>query len=137
MGLFTQSEILNMNNTIEGIDVLDVIVETVPSVRLNTPSITLFIVSGFIIIIFIALCVVPNYKLSDNIISLFSALLCVTIFLGLGFVFFGNPPIEKTYYRVLIDDNVSITEFTERYDIIRQEGKTFIVQEKNDREGNT
>ena len=126
-----------MNNTIEGIDVLDVIVETVPSVRLNTPSITLFIVSGFIIIIFIALCVVPNYKLSDNIISLFSALLCVTIFLGLGFVFFGNPPIEKTYYRVLIDDNVSITEFTERYDIIRQEGKTFIVQEKNDREGNT
>jgi hypothetical protein len=64
-------------------------------------------------------------------------LLCVTIFLGLGFVFFGNPPIEKTYYRVLIDDNVSITEFTEQYDIMRQEGKTFIVQEKNDREGNT
>lgn len=137
MDQFTQLEILNMNNTIEGIDVLDVIVETVPNVRLNIPSITLFIVSGAIIIIFLALCVVPNCKVSDNIISLFSVLLCAAILIGVGFVFFGNPPIEKTYFRVLIDDNISMTEFTEQYNIIRQEGKTFIIQEKNGKEGNT
>ena len=128
---------LNMNNVIEGIDVLDVIVESASNVRLNIPSITLFIVSGFIIIIFIALCAIPNCKVSDSIIVLLLTLLCVAMLTGLWFVLFGNPPIEKTYYRVLIDDNVSITEFTERYNIIKQEGKTFIIQEKNDKEGNT
>ena len=126
-----------MNNTIEGIDVLDVIVETAPNIRLNIPSVILFIVSGVIIIIFIALYAIPNCKVSNSIFVLLLTLLCAAIFIGLGFVFFGNPPIEKTYYRVLIDDNVSITEFTEQYNIIRQEGKTFIIQEKNDREGNT
>lgn len=126
-----------MNNTIEGIDVLDVIVETFPNTGLNIPSITLFIVSGFIIIIFIALCSIPNCKVSDSIFSLLLALLCAAMVTGLGFVLFGNPPIEKTYYRVLIDDNISMTEFVEHYSIIKQEGKTFIVQEKNGKERNT
>ena len=40
---------------------------------------------------------------------------------------------SKTYtteYQVTISDDISLTEFYNRYDIIKQEGKIFTIQEK-------
>lgn len=41
-----------------------------------------------------------------------------------------HPMYDKTQYQVIIDDTVSMTEFTQRYNIIEQEGITYWVTEK-------
>lgn len=65
----------------------------------------------------------------------------LTIFLVVfvaGSAFFGTligcttgEPIEyETQYKVIIDDSISMNEFTEKYEIIDQEGKIYTVREK-------
>ena len=41
-----------------------------------------------------------------------------------------HPMYGKTQYQVIIDDSVSMSEFTQRYNIIEQEGITYWVTEK-------
>lgn len=41
-----------------------------------------------------------------------------------------HPMYDKTQYQVIIDDSVSMSEFTQRYNIIEQEGITYWVTEK-------
>lgn len=40
------------------------------------------------------------------------------------------PMYNKTQYQIIIDDSVSMSEFTQRYNIIEQEGITYWVTEK-------
>ena len=42
----------------------------------------------------------------------------------------GEPIEYETQYKVVIDDSVSMNEFTEKYEIIDQEGKIYTVREK-------
>ena len=42
----------------------------------------------------------------------------------------SHPMYNKTQYQVIIDDSVSMSEFTQRYNIIEQEGITYWVTEK-------
>lgn len=42
----------------------------------------------------------------------------------------SHPMYDKTQYQVIVDDSVSMTEFTQRYNIIEQEGITYWVTEK-------
>lgn len=42
----------------------------------------------------------------------------------------GKPIEYETQYKVIIDDSVSMNEFTEKYEIIDQEGKIYTVREK-------
>ena len=42
----------------------------------------------------------------------------------------GEPTEYETQYKVVIDDSVSMNEFTEKYEIIDQEGKIYTVREK-------
>jgi hypothetical protein len=42
----------------------------------------------------------------------------------------GGPIEYETQYKVVIDDSVSMNEFTEKYEIIDQDGKIYIVREK-------
>ena len=44
-------------------------------------------------------------------------------------------PTGKYEYKVIIDDNVSMAEFYEHYEVVDQEGKIFIVREKDDVDG--
>jgi hypothetical protein len=40
-------------------------------------------------------------------------------------------PIEyKTQYKVLINESISMAEFNERYEIVGQDGKIYIIEEK-------
>lgn len=40
--------------------------------------------------------------------------------------------IEYIEHEVLVDDSVSLTEFTKKYEIVSQKGKIYVVREKND-----
>ena len=42
----------------------------------------------------------------------------------------NHPMYDKTQYQVTVDDSISMTEFTQRYNIIEQEGITYWVTEK-------
>ena len=35
-----------------------------------------------------------------------------------------------TYYEVMIDDDVSLNDFNEKYEVVEQRGKIYVVQEK-------
>ena len=41
----------------------------------------------------------------------------------------GEPTEYETQYKVVIDDSVSMNEFVEKYEIIDQDGKIYIVRE--------
>ena len=41
----------------------------------------------------------------------------------------GDPIEYETQYKVVIDDSVSMNEFTEKYEIIDQDGKIYTVRE--------
>lgn len=43
---------------------------------------------------------------------------------------FQTPTAYKTQYKVVISDEVPMSEFYERYEIISQEGKIFTIREK-------
>lgn len=42
------------------------------------------------------------------------------------------PIVYETQYKVTISEEVSMTEFYERYEVIEQDGKIFTVREKTD-----
>ena len=42
----------------------------------------------------------------------------------------NHPMYGKSRYQVIVDDSISMTEFTQRYNIIEQEGITYWVTEK-------
>lgn len=42
----------------------------------------------------------------------------------------GEPIEYEAQYKVVIDDSVSMNEFTEKYEIIDQDGKIYTVREK-------
>ena len=55
----------------------------------------------------------------------------IGIFGGFGFGCVIETPVAyKTQYKVTISDEVSMTEFYERYEVIEQDGKIFTVREK-------
>lgn len=59
-------------------------------------------------------------------------LLVGIVFATLTYVTIRKPTDEIDYieYEVLIDDSVSFTEFNDKYDIINQKGKIYVVREK-------
>ena len=42
----------------------------------------------------------------------------------------SHPMYDKSQYQVIVDDSISMAEFTQRYHIIEQEGITYWVTEK-------
>lgn len=40
------------------------------------------------------------------------------------------PTAYETYYKVTVDDNVSMNEFNEKYEIVSQEGKIYTIRER-------
>lgn len=43
----------------------------------------------------------------------------------------GDPIAYETQYKVVIDDSVSMNEFLDHYEIVDQDGKIYIVKEKD------
>lgn len=66
-----------------------------------------------------------------SIVPISAALLTIIAFCsatGLGINGYGAK--EEIHYHVTIDDSVSMTEFSEKYEIIEQKDKIFIIKEK-------
>ena len=45
-------------------------------------------------------------------------------------ILFETPTVYETYYKVTIDDSVSMNEFLDKYEILNQEGKIYTVRER-------
>lgn len=65
----------------------------------------------------------------------YSELSALAIPIGLAIGFFANllfplPPV--TQYQVTINEEVSMAEFYEKYEIIEQDGQIFTIRERND-----
>lgn len=69
-------------------------------------------------------------------------LIAFTILAGLlvvtGFIMCvpNSSGYEKTQYQVLLTEDANIVEFKEKYEIIREQGITYIVEERNSQEEN-
>lgn len=55
--------------------------------------------------------------------------LCVALVMGTKIRQTTNQ-IDYIEYEVLVDDSVSFTEFNEKYEIVSQKGKVYIIREK-------
>ena len=55
--------------------------------------------------------------------------LCVALLMGTKIRQTTNE-IEYIEHEVLVDDSVSLTEFNEKYEIVSQKGKIYVVREK-------
>ena len=76
-----------------------------------------------------------SYVRGDCSGGVIPALGLVGLFFGLLFgIVIGDDlaePVEyTTEYKVIVEDNVSLAEFYERYEVVGQEGKIFTVRER-------
>ena len=84
---------------------------------------------GIVAVITLLLAII-NYAEFSNIkwtiaFGILSVLAVISVIVDLN-----HPMYDKSQYQVIIDDSVSMTEFTQRYNIIEQEGITYWVTEK-------
>ena len=111
----------------EGVEILNQYVVN------NSPLGWIALVPG---IIFAILCIVFGIMaISDGCpgpgAALFALTVLCCILIGMGVAILKIPP--ETRYDVIISENVSMTEFHEKYEIIEQNGKIFTVREKADK----
>lgn len=62
--------------------------------------------------------------------SIFGVIVGILMGLVFGGDVFPKETIYETRYKVTISDEVSMTKFCERYEVINQDGKIFTVREK-------
>jgi hypothetical protein len=113
---------------LEGIEVLDTVIKIGHELRLTPVAIWMFIISGGLLIALIILCVCMQDDIDDWVIATFVVPMVICGWIGFTCVIFGTP-VETTQYKVLIHDSVSMTEFSEHYEIVDQEGKIYVIQE--------
>lgn len=96
-----------------------------------------WIAFGIAMIITIIASTLFAYYLSDEVSVgfSFSMLICVglfcSVFTGCLLGRIGQVPIKyETQYKVTISNEVKISDFYEKYEIIEQDGKIFTVREK-------
>ena len=76
----------------------------------------------------VSILLVADYYHIVGIIAVVFAVVCF-VFATLGVVSNQNS-INHIEYKVTIDDSVSMNEFMEKYEILDQEGKIYIVKER-------
>lgn len=117
-----------------GITVLDVIEETKYSSGWTIYS-TLCLIG--LIVFLIALALLIKYKFDEifthtiykYIFNFVGISLITSTFLLILSINLGHPYIQ-TKYQVLLGDEVKITEFYNKYNILEQKGITYIIEEK-------
>lgn len=61
--------------------------------------------------------------------AIFGVLLSLLMMAFVGYIT-EYPTAYETQYKVTIDDNVSMNEFNEKYEIVSQEGKIYTIRER-------
>ena len=72
----------------------------------------------------------PRARIAEKATVLFIILACVSISGTITAARFGEK-VETTTYQVLLDNNVHISEFRTQYEILEEQGITYIVRERN------
>lgn len=114
-----------------GVDIL-AMEEVVAESAFNWPWFWIVVaVAGFITLIYTLWDVVSGYHHWLYIPTLTVFVMLVGAMFGclLGVVF-GIPTKYETQYKVTISDEVSMTDFLNKYEIIETEGKIYTVREK-------
>lgn len=107
----------------EGVTIL----QTVTPVASTT--VLIFWLCGIVAVISLLFAII-NYAEFNNIkwtiiFGIVSVIAIISFIVDLS-----HPMYDKSQYQVIIDDSVSMSEFTQRYNIIEQEGITYWVTEK-------
>ena len=76
-------------------------------------------------IILAIICYSERWTIRGIVCTIIAVIGIITAILNLS-----HPMYDKTQYQIIIDDSVSMPEFTQRYNIIEQEGITYWVTEK-------
>lgn len=76
-------------------------------------------------IILAIICYSERWTIRGIVFTIIAVIGLITAILDLS-----HPMYNKTQYQIIIDDSVSMSEFTQRYNIIEQEGITYWVTEK-------
>ena len=94
----------------------------------------------WVIIVIIAIIVIPAVALLIGVIhdkDLLSTIGRISLIFGLCVALLMGTKIRQTTnqidyieHEVLINDSVSLTEFNEKYEIVSQKGKIYVVREK-------
>lgn len=79
----------------------------------------------FICMVIAVLCYCNDSAKGGIVFTIIAVIGVITTILNLS-----HPMYDKTQYQVIIDDTVSMAEFTQRYNVIEQEGITYWVTEK-------
>ena len=120
-----------MNELMEGINILN---QTTEISNVNDVIMPL-LVCGFLalvgLIIFIC-------GISSSDIEFISVGIVVIILFGFGTGILWSWYVNFTYkeyqvYQVTLSDNIKYKEFTEKYDVIKQEGKIYIIKLKENK----
>lgn len=103
------------------------ILQTVTPVASTT--VLIFWLCGIVAVISLTIAII-SYADFDNIKWAIAFGILFVIAVISGIVDLNHPMYDKSQYQVIIDDSVSMSEFTQRYNIIEQEGITYWVTEK-------
>ena len=103
------------------------ILQTVAPIASTT--VLIFCLCGIVAVITLVLAIV-SYTDFDNIKWAIAFGIVSIIAIISAIVDLNHPMYDKSQYQVIVDDSVSMSEFTQRYNIIEQEGITYWVTEK-------
>ena len=108
-----------------GVEILteEVVYNTIVPEQLGAAGLIL----GIVFVILTFKCLNNEYNVAAVIFTVLF-LICVTLYV-LGLMDNENS-IDHIEYKVTISDDVSLTEFNEKYEIIEQDGKIYTVRER-------
>ena len=117
----------------DGVTILNTIVSNgndEAGVLLATIGLSALILSMLITLIIIDIC--DEINIACKISMALSMISLILIFFGISL---ATSSTETTTYEVTISEDVSLTDFNSKYEIIKQRGKIYIVKERenNDR----
>ena len=113
-----------------GIEILST-TEVVTAAACNTTAVWIGIIATIVVMVIIG-AIIAWHECDGMYIFVF--LLFGLVLSGITAVMIGSttsyPTAYETHYKVTIDDNVSMNEFNEKYEIVSQEGKIYTIRER-------
>ena len=82
---------------------------------------------GAVLVVLFFECLMDGCNVAARVFGVL-ILICTTLFI-LGLID-NKDSIDRIEYKVTISDDVSLTEFNEKYEIIEQDGKIYTVRER-------
>ena len=116
-------------NMLNGIEVLNESYLSNGSDYSNNSNLCIFMLMGTIILFGIGLCMAWT-SYSNKIKSIGVFIMICSFVCHILSIIYSNQSSDIKQYQVTISDDVSMTEFNEKYEVIKVEGKIYTIREK-------